>query len=56
MGWLASHLKRVVGTGVFVVCGQNSKRGGIFEYWGVPAAVGPRALTEVRRLQGQKRP
>jgi hypothetical protein len=27
VGWLASTLKRELGTGVFVVCGQNSHRG-----------------------------
>ena len=27
VGWLASILKRELGTGVFVVCGQNSRRG-----------------------------
>ena len=36
VGWLASHLKREVGTGVFVVCGQNSRQGGIYDYWGCP--------------------
>lgn len=36
VGWLATHLKRELGTGVFVICGQNSHRGGIFDYWGVP--------------------
>lgn len=39
VGWLASHLKLALGTGVFVVCGQNSQRGGIFDYWGVPLAL-----------------
>lgn len=28
VGWLATELKRRLGTGVFVVCGQNSARGG----------------------------
>ncbi|MGO4514609.1 DUF6196 family protein [Terriglobus sp. 2YAB30_2] len=36
VGWLATHLKRKLGTGVFVICGQNSSRGGIFDYWGIP--------------------
>lgn len=36
VGWLASELKRRLGTGVFVVCGQNSARGGIHDYWGCP--------------------
>lgn len=39
VGWLASSLKQALGTGVFVVCGQNSGRGGIFDYWGAPAAL-----------------
>ncbi|ALN91645.1 DUF6196 family protein [Lysobacter gummosus] len=39
VGWLASELKRRLGTGVFVVCGQNSRRGGIFDYWGVPVSM-----------------
>ena len=24
---------------MFVVCGQNSRRGGIFDYWGVPMSM-----------------
>ena len=32
VGWLASHLKVVLGTGVLVVCGFNSQRGGVFDY------------------------
>ena len=39
VGWLAAHLKRELGTGVFVVCGQNSRRGGIYDYWGCPMAL-----------------
>jgi hypothetical protein len=53
VGWLASHLKRAVGTGVFVVCGQNSKRGGIFDYWGAPLSVGPKVLAEVQRMRSR---
>lgn len=37
VGWLATHLKRSLGTGVFVVCGSNRSRGGIYDYWGCPA-------------------
>ncbi len=36
VGWLAMTLKHRIGTGVFVICGQNSGRGGIFDYWGAP--------------------
>jgi hypothetical protein len=51
VGWLASHLKRELGTGVFVVCGQNSERGGIFDYWGFPMELRDEVLGEVERLR-----
>jgi len=51
VGWLASHLKTTVGTGVMVVCGQNSNRGGIFDYWGAPVSVAGEVLAEVHRLR-----
>lgn len=51
VGWLASRLKAEVGTGVFVVCGQNSQRGGIFDYWGAPVAVAEQVIAVVRRLR-----
>jgi hypothetical protein len=54
VGWLASHLKASVGTGVFVVCGQNSTRGGIFDYWGAPLSVADQVLNEVKLLRGQQ--
>ena len=50
VGWLATHLKRSLGTGVFVICGQNSRRGGIFDYWGCPAALGAEVRREVEEL------
>lgn len=53
VGWLASHLKTTVGTGVMVVCGQNSKRGGIFDYWGAPISVADAVLSEIERLRRQ---
>ena len=53
VGWLASHLKAVTGTGVLVVCGQNSGRGGIFDYWGAPLPVASRVVAEIRRLRGE---
>lgn len=52
VGWLASALKRALGTGVFVVCGQNTARGGIFDYWGVPLAMRDAAAAELNRLRG----
>lgn len=50
VGWLASHLKQRLGTGVFVVCGQNSTRGGIFDYWGSPYELGCDFVKEVEYL------
>lgn len=51
VGWLASHLKSQLGTGVLVVCGQNSGRGGVFDYWGVPFAIGPAVVSEIERMR-----
>jgi len=51
VGWLASHLKSVLGTGVMVICGQNSGRGGIFDYWGAPLSVANEVVAEVHRLR-----
>jgi hypothetical protein len=50
VGWLATHLKQRLGTGVFVVCGQNAARGGIFDYWGCPATIRENVLTEINNL------
>lgn len=36
VGWLATRLKTELGTGVFVICGSNRTRGGIYDYWGCP--------------------
>jgi hypothetical protein len=51
VGWLASRLKQELGTGVFVVCGQNSRRGGIYDYWGCPALLRDQAAQVVHRLR-----
>jgi len=53
VGWLASHLKRQFGTGVVVICGQNSARGGIFDYWACPFAIADPVLAEIRALTGR---
>lgn len=50
VGWLASHLKHLFGTGVFVVCGQNSRDGGIFDYWGVPLELAAAVRDELAAL------
>ncbi|MGO4380650.1 DUF6196 family protein [Pseudoduganella sp. RAF53_2] len=51
VGWLASHLKAKTGSGVMVVCGQNSLRGGIFDYWGAPIGVAKQVLAELELLR-----
>lgn len=55
VGWLASHLKQSLGTGVFVTCGHNSNRGGIFDYWGCPLELGKQAIEEIQQLIAQGR-
>ncbi|MCG8490113.1 MAG: DUF6196 family protein, partial [Sneathiellales bacterium] len=50
VGWLANHLKEKFGTGVFVICGQNSNRAGIFDYWGCPISLRTEIIDEVKRL------
>lgn len=50
VGWLAMHLKDKFGTGVFVVCGQNSADGGIFDYWGAPWSLRSEVIEEVQAL------
>ena len=58
VGWLASHLKRTVGTGVIVICGRDRRGGaalyrasqGVFDYWGCPAQIGEAVIAEVRSL------
>ena len=44
VGWLASKIKMELGTGVFVVCGQNTNKGGIFDYWGCPASIADKVI------------
>ncbi len=44
VGWLATQFKQHLGTGVFVVCGQNSNDGGVYDYWGIPRSVAQPAL------------
>jgi hypothetical protein len=51
VGWLASALKHQLGTGVFVICGQNSLRGGIFDYWGVPLGMRNAVMEAVDTLR-----
>jgi len=50
VGWLANHLKAKFGSGVFVTCGQNRNRGGIFDYSGCPLELGPAVINELQEL------
>ena len=51
VGWLATHLKTVLGTGVFVICGSNRSRGGIYDYWGCPIGLLDEATAVIRALR-----
>lgn len=56
IGWLATVVKHRLGSGVFVICGDNPRRGGIFDYLGYPLEVADtvRALIdELRRPVGR---
>ena len=50
VGWLAGALKDRLGTGVFVVCGSDAARGGVYDYWGCPVALLQDAVAVVRSL------
>ncbi len=50
VGWLATRIKERAGSGIFVVCGYDSRHGGIYDYWGCPAAAAVAVLTEIRAL------
>ncbi|MET9340864.1 MULTISPECIES: DUF6196 family protein [unclassified Nonomuraea] len=52
VGWLATRLKASLGTGVFVVCGSNRERGGVYDYWGCPAELLDQAVAVVAELRG----
>ena len=53
VGWLASELKQRLGTGVFVICGQNSSRGGVYDYWGCPIPLRAQARQVLDELRTQ---
>ena len=52
VGWLASRFKHRFGSGVFVVCGQHGRDGGIYDYWGVPFSVADAVTRDIRELMG----
>ena len=51
VGWLASKIKEKCGSGVFVVCGQNKNKGGIFDYWGCPVEMAEEILDFIKELK-----
>ena len=51
VGWLASQIKRELGTGVFVVCGQNTNQGGIFDYLGCPIQIADEVVEFIKQLR-----
>lgn len=51
VGWLASRIKSHLGSGVFVICGQNSNAGGIFDYWGCPESLSTDVVTFINALK-----
>jgi len=52
VGWLATKIKEELGSGVFVICGQNTKKGGIFDYWGCPAEISDDLVRLIHKLRG----
>ena len=50
VGWLAGELKTRLGTGVFVVCGSNTDRGGIYDYWGSPVELLDEVVAAIHAL------
>lgn len=54
VGWLATSLKRALGTGVIVVCGFNSRRGGIYDYWGCPWHMRTEVAEQINYLTFQE--
>lgn len=53
--WLASRIKEATGSGVFVLCGYNRHRGGVFDYYGVPEAAASEVRLLLNRLAGHAR-
>jgi len=51
VGWLATAIKRRLGSGVVVICGDNPRRGGIFDYLGYPAEIGDAVRAVVNELR-----
>ncbi|KQW72445.1 hypothetical protein ASD03_32365 [Ensifer sp. Root127] len=50
VGWVGTHLRRSIGTDIIVICGQNSRAGGTFDYIGYPVSVASKVRAEIRNL------
>lgn len=50
-GWLATTIKQRLGSGVFVICGDNPHRGGIFDYLGYPLEMADAVRTLIHELR-----
>ncbi|RKS10079.1 hypothetical protein DFP74_5831 [Nocardiopsis sp. Huas11] len=58
IGWVSTTLKERTGSGVFVVCGDNPRRGGVFDYLGYPAEAADAVrgvLDDLRRPPSEDR-
>ncbi|MEO9805177.1 MAG: DUF6196 family protein [Reichenbachiella sp.] len=54
VGWLATKIKEKLGSGIFVVCGQNSNQGGIFDYNGCPIEIADEVIHYIEELKESK--
>jgi len=52
VGWLATTIKHRLGSGVFVICGDNPSRGGIFDYLGYPLEIAEAVRALIDELRG----
>ncbi|WP_224390227.1 DUF6196 family protein [Pseudonocardia sp. ICBG1293] len=50
VGWFASQVKAATGSGLFVVCGYDAARGGVYDYYGVPRDAAQRVRAAVAAL------
>lgn len=51
VGWLATKIKEKFGSGIFVICGQNSNQGGIFDYNGCPIEMADEIINFIHELR-----
>jgi hypothetical protein len=52
VGWLSTTIKQRLGSGVFVICGDNPERGGIFDYLGYPIEIAGDVRALIDDLRG----